>query len=992
MSESRGGGIVGWVFVLIAVSVLGYLWFAPDSKPEEKPAAADKRPSREVREYIANAQRLLEEGQFAEARKVAKTAIALEGSGTKPLLIAAEASAELEDLDAALEFYNKVPRDKSAASLSAGYGIASVQFFAGTFASAEEALRDLLKRRPSHAAGNDRLAELLDVEGRRWESIQYAIESIRQGRGTLETLVLLSDQNYIIRNTKRAAGAAERDPDDVGPLLGLARADLDNGRKDRGLAAVQKVLAKRPELLDAQMVWGEHLLDDSPEKFAKWHTSLPKNADDHPGLWNLRGAWSRRNQLPEHAARCYWEALKRQPNDQTAHLQLGQLLNALKRPDDAKKFLDRSQRLSSLSKVLEPVYSAGSDATPDELMDVAVAMEAVGRELEAKNWEREANSVAGTRFRFDVTGSPVRSMRHALSLWVQADSQPGLFVDLSDYPLPEISGAEEPNSISPRSTYLTRFEDQSAAVGLQFTFMPAPDDATEGKRIIELTGGGVAAMDYDLDGWPDMFFTQGGLYPRVDRSDSTFEPIDVLFRNLGSKFLSVSELAGVGSAEFGQGMAVADFNADGFPDLAVGNLGSNLLYENNGDGTFTNITTSLGEQPEDWSTSLAFTDLNGDALPDLYVANYLAGERIAEKICQLNEESLPRICTPDQFEAVQDRIYLNRGDGRFRDATETIGIKLPNGKGLGLLAADFLKRGSLQLFVANDGVENFFFEPKQNAEPLQFDETASLLGVHVSGEARAQACMGVAAGDANADGFLDFFVTNFDRESNTLYLGSDLGSFEDASRRTKLRDPSFRLLGFGTQFIDGDLDGNPDILLTNGHVDDFSHQGTAYRMRPQYFRNGGGAFAELFENDLGPFFAKEQLGRGLCRIDWNRDGREDAVISHLDTPAALLTNVSDKTGHSLTVRLVGTTGDRDAVGAVVTVSDGDWRRVRQRVAGDGYMCSNESILVFGLGERTSVPRLEVRWLDGSTQSFDNLAADQRITIVQNRDDYLQSVE
>ena len=301
-----------------------------------------------------------------------------------------------------------------------------------------------------------------------------------------------------------------------------------------------------------------------------------------------------------------------------------------------------------------------------------------------------------------------------------------------------------------------------------------------------------------------------------------------------------------------------------------------------------------------------------------------------------------------------------------------------------------MQAGKLQLFVANDGVANFFFSV-QDAD-FVFTEQAATLGVSMSGDGLAQACMGIASADVNQDGYLDFFVTNFDRESNTLYLGGD-GLFEDAARQSRLREPSLRMLGFGTQTVDGDLDGDADLVVVNGHVDDFSHFGTAYRMRPQYFRNNGrGVFSELAAAEIGSPFATEELGRGMCRIDWNRDGRADLAVSNLDTPASLLTNVSPHTGHFLKVKLVGTVTNRDAVGTIVRVVDGDWQQTQQRVAGDGYQCSNERVLTFGLGERTSVPVLEVRWLDGSSESFSNIKADRELVIVQGRGGYVVNVD
>ncbi len=565
-------------------------------------------------------------------------------------------------------------------------------------------------------------------------------------------------------------------------------------------------------------------------------------------------------------------------------------------------------------------------------------------------------------------------------LWVRRESNPALAVDLSDLPRPKVESAGLPSRLSQaEGPYRAEFAEVARSVGIDFMYVPAPDDSTEGKRVVELTGGGVAALDYDADGWPDLFFTQGGLLPEPGPD----APSDRLFRNVGGRFEDASAVAGLGSSDYGQGTAVGDYNGDGFADVYVCNLGVNRLFVNNGDGTFGDVTSALPHGLADWSTSAAMADLTGDGLPDLYVTNYLAGDDLFTAICQQDSNSPPRICTPDEFDAAQDRLLVNLGDGRFADQTDSAGIVVPGGKGLGVLVADFLDSGNLQVFVANDGVPNFFFVPQPGKSPLLVESAASL-GLAMNGEGQAQACMGMAAGDADGDGRLDVFVTNFDRESNTLYRNGD-GLFEDASRPAGVREPSYRLLGFGTQFLDADLDGDEDLILTNGHVDDFSDDGTPYRMRAQYLENRGrGVFVERFGAEAGEFFDQEHLGRGLCRLDFNRDGRPDAAITHLDTPAALLANRADPSGHFLKLRLVATVGARDAVGAVVTVTSGDWSHTLQRVAGDGYQCANESVQMFGLGDRGQSVRLDVRWPDGSTQAFSEVAADADVVCVQGQ--------
>jgi tetratricopeptide (TPR) repeat protein len=986
MSAPRGATAIALTMAVIAVVVLGLVWFGFGT-PEERGPVVEPDLSGGGEEYLRSAEELFAAGNFSAARKVARTASEIEPGLLEGYLLAGDASIELRQLDAAVEYFQKVPRDNSLASVKATFGIGRAHFKFGSLTQSEASLRDVLSRRPTHVEANDLLAEVLDIQGRRWESLPYAIELTRQGQASLEAMLLLADEEFLIRPNPRAAAAMKRDPS-AELKLGLARSALDDGQRERGLGLLKEVVNENPGLIEAQTLWGEHLLDDNPNAFAAWHNESGKATEGHPRLWFLRGSWSMRNDQPKAAARCFWETLKRNPNHRPAHFQLATALTALKRTGDAKLFLDRGLQLSKLKQILAPVIGAGSDPLVEELTDVVVVLEALGRDLEAQQWEHAARDVAGKFKPFAIEHFEHVTGPAMIDIWVNPDANPARVIDLSDYPVPDIRPPDAAAVFEGESQFVAKFENQARDVGLEFTYVAAPDETTEGKRIVEFTGGGAAALDYDLDNWPDLFFTQGGLFPA--KTDGT-QPTDTLFRNGGGKgFVDVTQTAGVGGTDFGQGMSVGDFNVDGFPDLFVGNLGVNRFYLNNGDGTFSDATAALQSDRTDWTTSATMADLNADGLPDLYVANYLSGPDIVWKICRINEQDRPRICTPDQFNAAQDRIFLNLGDGLFEDRTETSGIQIPQGKGLGLLAADFMQTGKLQLFVANDGVANFFFSV-QNAD-FVFREQAAALGVSMSGDGLAQACMGIASAYVNQDGYLDFFVTNFDRESNTLYLGAD-GLFEDASRQSRLREPSLRMLGFGTQAVDGDLDGDADLVVVNGHVDDFSHLGTAYRMRPQYFRNNGrGVFHELAAAEVGSPFATKALGRGMCRLDWNRDGRADLAVSNLDTPASLLTGVSANSGHFLKVKLIGTVTNRDAVGTIACVIDGDWRQTQQQVAGDGYQCSNERVLTFGLGERTSVPVLEIRWLDGSSESFHNIKADQELVVVQGRGGYVVNVD
>jgi len=447
--------------------------------------------------------------------------------------------------------------------------------------------------------------------------------------------------------------------------------------------------------------------------------------------------------------------------------------------------------------------------------------------------------------------------------------------------------------------------------------------------MFEFSGGGCAALDFDRDGWPDLYFTQGCRWP-VREDD--FTRLDRLYRNLGTgSFADVTQAAGLRENRFSGGVTSGDFDNDGFPDLYVANTGANRLYRNNGDGS-------------------------------------------------------PRMCMPFHFSGAQDQIYLNLGDGRFRNVTPGSGIEVEDGKGLGVVAADLCGRGKLDLFVANDTVMNSLFENRTKGPggPLAFVESGLSRGVALNRDGRAEGCMGIAVGDVDGDGRQDLFVTNFHLESNTLYLQQSPGTFADRTRESGLVQSSLSMLGFGAQFLDADMDGWLDLIVTNGHIDDLRRYGRPYRMPMQFYANRGqGRFAELPAETLGPFFQQKALGRGLARLDWNRDGREDAAISFLDRPAALLTNTTRDVGNRLSMTFSGVSSPRDATGATVRAKLGKRTIVRQLTGGGGYQAANQQHVVIGLGSASEVARLEVRWPSGRRQVFDNPPINHELLLVEN---------
>ena len=344
-------------------------------------------------------------------------------------------------------------------------------------------------------------------------------------------------------------------------------------------------------------------------------------------------------------------------------------------------------------------------------------------------------------------------------------------------------------------------------------------------------------------------------------------------------------------------------------------------------------------------------------------------------------------CTPDVLTAESDKLYLNQGDGTFRDITDVSGIRESSGRALGMIAWDFTGNGRNSLFVANDTSANFLFhnvETDSEGVP-RFLEEGVLRGLAFDADGNAQASMGVAAGDANHDGRLDLFVTNFQHESNTFYTQGADGSFYDLTRQFELRDSGFSMLGFGTQFADADGDGWEDLVVTNGHVDQSSDGDGADRMWPQVLRNlQGDCFAEIPPESLGSYFENRYLGRALATLVWNRDGRMDFAVSHIHDPFSLITNRTVWSNQSLVIRLIGRSGTREATGARVRARIAGSDVFRLVVAGDGYLVSNERAMLFPLPAGEVIEELEVEWPGGRVDKWLNLPAGNDFVLMEGR--------
>jgi len=972
------------------------------------------------REKLDRAGRLLSEKRFVEAAELAESVPATSDEAWEAWVLAGQAFTRARQYDRALEVYGRVPDRGGRAAVSARGGAAAVLLDQRKLLQAETELLRLEAISPDHPLVGEGLAHVLNVSARRHEAVPRMLAAAIAERGppALELLVMLADVERPFGGLKYLERCREAAPTDPLPVLGLAAAALaENDTKRAELLAREvleggKIEAGEVAGAVAGRIIGLVLAESGRDgEFLEWHRGLEESAETDPLVWLARGLFLQRGGRMSEAARCLWSAIDLQPNLRQANHLLGQCLRTLGRDDDAKVFLERARRLEGLVRLLEHIevrLGAEFSSRDAELwLQLVKGLQQLGRETEARHWARAAIARdLGLIWARELLTSPPRGRDIDLLEQTIASARPTHQIDLSDLPLPEWSSIRGPAVAAVAaagggsgSGGRIRFDEIGAAAGIDFTYFQSPDLSTPGARMFENTGGGVAVFDFDRDGWPDLYFTQGSRWPGDSAGGESGEEEamrDRLFRNnADGTFTDVTGSAGLGDDRFSQGVAVGDIDHDGWPDLYVANIGGNRLYRNNTDGTFDEWPIGKRGSGDDWTTSCVVADIDGDGHVDLYDVNYLTGPGVFTRICQT--QGVPFACHPNEFLGAQDRFWRGDGSGGFVDATRSAGFRSndgSDGKGLGVVAARYgefdAESGSgLGLFIANDAVANFLFvagaEGVEGVEGVR--EQALLRGVAYDRDGRPQACMGVAAGDADGDGRLDLFVTNFYAESNVLYRqGQGQGQgvhFSDVTRMAGLREPGWRMLGFGTQFLDADLDGRLDLVIANGHVDDLSKLGQPYRMRHQVMHNvGGGRFVEIDAKGLGPFFEKELLGRGLARGDLDRDGREDFVISHLDDPVAVLVNRTERAGNWLAVRLVARNSARDAIGAQVTVRTGSTKQVHQLTAGDGYQASNQRQLVIGLGGAQRVEELTVSWPSGQTTRIESIEAGGEVVVIE----------
>jgi enediyne biosynthesis protein E4 len=787
-------------------------------------------------------------------------------------------------------------------------------------------------------------------------------------------------------------------PDDDRVWLGRANLAIRTARFAEADAWLKQCLARRPEdpaVWRARLEWATN--SDRLAEAVEAMSHLPVDRIEPEQLLSFR-AWLAAYYGDDRAEQAaLTQLLDRVPGDTKALSRLTELAVRAGQTDQAAQLRRRKNELDRVwDDYRRFLYTEVPTGHYDELGRLA---ETLGRWFEARGWWTLAGRDSARAVEAREALARLDSIERALasigdSGRAENPTQPGgnathvrsvisehrttgksalaprllTVADALADIVPRHRAASPPPSVVPI------FRDDSQSTGLHFIY---ENDLTPLWRMPEMMGGGVGLLDYDGDGWLDVYAVQGGTLANQSKPPPSAQR-DRLFRNRGDgTFQDATASAGLAAMPggYGHGVAVGDYDNDGRPDLFITRWRSYALCRNRGDGTFADVTAAAGlAGHRDWPTSAAFADLDGDGDLDLYVCHYSAWDPEHSPPCV--DPSKPGkyvSCGPREFAAMPDHVFRN-DDGRFVDVSDQSGVRAADrdGRGLGVVAADLDDDQRIDLFVANDRTANFLFRNRGDA---RFDETAAESGLAANADGAYLAGMGIACGDLDGDGRLDLAVTNFYGESTTFFQNLGAGQFSDHTEAVGLAAPSRFLLGFGATFFDANNDGWLDLATANGHVNDLSPN-VPFTMPAQLLL--GDARGRLTDVSLraGAPWQVPRLGRGLAVGDLDNDGRLDLLIVAAGGPLAYFHN-QGPSGHYVTVQLEGAVpgSSRDAIGARLILTAAGCRQVAQRLGGGSFLSASDGRLHFGLGEATHIEAIEVRWPSGHVDRYSDLAVD-----------------
>jgi len=938
---------------------------------QSKRRQREREQNRPLDEIIADANTLIDGGNAQSARRLVRPLLLASPSDVRILTIAAACEAALGDKLVAIDMLEKIDRSDEAAYRDASWQIASLAMDVGDLPLARSRLEELVQSGSDRGAVRHKLSFVLNQLGQRLKAADALQSLLRSGDVTEKELCsLLTLHRFFVDDTLPVPSFG---PDPPPHAVAVAMYHRAVGDVVKAAVLTDQLRTLHPNdpmiaAFEARIAAESHDVNQIRQSLM----TAPRGIESDPNYWFAQGVLAELDSRHREAVRCYGETVKRDQTDYPAYVALERSLTIVGEKDVAKTISDRHTWLDETGRLGRSFGSR--PGTEKEMARIAELMDLLQRPFEALAWRRVLAKTYG------ATAAESAELKNALNRLNQADPlDPRTLIgglDLEAWPVPAtVEIAEVAIEDTPVSSTPIILVDVAKSVGLKFKYENG-DPTDDGSQLLhQVVGGGIGVIDFDHDGWPDLYFTQGG----GDAFDATGSLPNVLFRNLGGQsFQSVIEFSGTGDQGYGQGVAIADINQDGFLDMVVANIGPNQLMINNGDGTFATYPLPSGRSQGMWTSSIACGDLSGDGLPEIVEINYVDDAKALTTPCTRDQD----ICNPSLFKPATDSVLTLKPDGTLAVWDGCIAMAdLPN-YGFGAVITNFDEKEGNDLFIANDTLFNHYWVsgPRSGDNGHSMVEAAVIHGCAAGVAGQRQGCMGVASGDFDHNGRLDLQVTNFWMQAADLYLLQTSGMFVNATAGYGLYEPTRATVGWGSQAVDFDRDGWLDLAVLNGHLIDHQFRGEPYAMRPQVFRGSRNRF-DLVEIRTGQsdYWSTAALGRTMASLDWNRDGRVDLMANHLDKPAALLDNQTIG-GASISFALIGTAAERDAVGAKVTVHCGKSSWTGWVTGGDGFLCTNESTVNIGIGSAGAIDRVDVLWPGGAVESFSNLRAGNRYLI------------
>ena len=966
----------------------------PSSSNPQKPAAASESQKEGTKKATSlRALKLLEAGRFDEAWDECQKVLLATPSDSRAIYVSAQVLSQRNKLEQALSMIDRIAvADPEYGILAHRQALAWCQS-RFMLQSAEQRALKILQRKADDYETIKLLAALLDLQGRRFESSVLLQKLLSLGATDLTTMVLALDTVKPIASDEIAQKQIEQNPKELRLKGSIAFGALYEKKPDQAEAIFREIIQSGQATPAYWIGLALSLIDQEKwDQLGDWYKQVPRESlENFPEYWRAMGLWCQHLNKHTEAAKCFTRSLELDPMNPLAAGNLAQTLAILGDNTAAQRAEAIFHETQLANRNLN--YCRDGNRRSEWILQIADTLESRGRVLESILWrelDQRTHNPSGTTIR------ELEAKRNSLVKSVLPSLKSGVDKPSTEYPeidwnaILETKTLDKPTNRIETQGYGTvqaklSWSDISKELQADVIYRNGDDPNVPGMQTYQSNGAGAGVIDYDLDGWPDLFVLQGGGDPREPASNDP----NVLLRNIaGKRFENVATQACVNQRAYGQGVAVGDWDQDGLADMFVLNFGENRLLRNQGDGTFEAIPVDsmrrdIANQPV-WSVSGAIADIDGDHLPDLVEINYASGIDVITHLC-ISRENIPQVCRPTEFPASEDYIYISDGQGGFKLANQTWNLQMQDGRGLGVIVGNLDRMHGNDIYIANDMSANNLYLSAQNPN-LQgrfvLADEALRRGCAVDNSGKPQASMGVACSDFDRNGTLDLFMTNFIDEYNALYLQSQSNFFVDASRRYRLIDPKKKTLGFGAQSLDIDCDGWQDLLVVNGHVDDFRSKGQPYTMRPQVFLQREASFAEQPNDSLGDFFNKEYLSRSLGLWDFNRDGLVDSYITHLDHPLSVLRNQTKTNGTWIAIELIGTESERDAIGATIKIVAGDQSWIHQRLAGNGFECTNESFVHLGLGGIQKIDSMEIVWPSGKTSQWENLQVNRRYRAIE----------